>query len=435
MTRTNRYVVCAYAATHGAGTGTLTWSQQFMHKVISTAGDQPGNFDVLVTQDLAGRPDVATAQDLLCRLVEDHPVLRTTMSYDAENGLVQCVRSAGEFVVPIVSGTASLRAVIPETTLDVMCRAALLTDGTAVTGIALRISHLIVDAQGARLLCAALVDLAAGRPRAVSPSPLDLAAFEASEAGRRVQRRSLAHAAAVYESAPVTMWHHRRAPQPERYWYGELRSAALLRSLRLLRERHDVTRAGALVGALATVTAARAGTDAALLFLISANRFDLAWASFPGLLTQEAVVGVPVAGTVAGIMRSATTLSMRAMLHARYAPAEMDGVRREVGDRRGSFDGLGTAVVLNLLSPEASTSEVADRPTEFTWRDRTNEENLGLYVDAYETPHGFVLGGRIDTTLLSPAEAEGVLRAVEWTIVAAASTDMPSAEVGTYLAG
>jgi hypothetical protein len=234
------------------------------------------------------------------------------------------------------------------------------------------------------------------------------------------------------------MWPRRRAPESVRFWLGDLRSTDLLASLDRLREGRRVTRAGALIGALAAVTAFHAGTDAALMFLISSNRFDPNWTSYPGLLTQEAILCLPIAQTVGETMRAATKLSMQALRHARYAPSEMDKVRQAAADRRGTtFDGLGTAVVLNLISVDGATNsgaEVGSTPTTFQWRETTNDENLGLFVDAYQTPEGFVLGGRIDTALLSPGDLEKVLRAVEWTIVAAASREVPTAELHAHLA-
>ncbi|HZM82441.1 MAG TPA: hypothetical protein VFC19_42520 [Candidatus Limnocylindrales bacterium] len=449
-------LVCSYSDAAAAGTGGLTWAQQFMHEVIRATGAQVGNFDLMVTHEVSGALSIGAAVDLVRRLVVRHPVLRTSISHDADGLPTQRVHDAGRLGISVRHSETplpgELRHAVPATTLESTFSVLFVVQGDEVVRVAMRISHLVVDAHAAQMLLGAFAELAAGRSAAAGvdepdpASPLDLARFEASDEGRRAQRRSLEHAAAVLETAPPTMWPSRRVPQPVRFWLGDLRSADLLVSLDRMPEGRRVTRAGALIGALAAVTAFHAGTDAALLFLISGNRFDPHWTSYPGLLSQEAILRVPIAQTVGETMRAATKLSMQALRHARYAPSEMDKVRQAAADRRGvTFDGLGTAVVLNLLSAEAASvaanaADAADAPgarstsTTFQWRETTNDENLGLFVDAYQTPESFVLGGRVDTALLSPDDLEQVLRAVEWTVVAAASREVPIAELHAYLA-
>jgi hypothetical protein len=447
----------------------LSWAQQFMHEVIRATGAQVGAFDILVTHEVAGVLSIDAAVDSVRRLVVRHPVLRTSFSHDANGVPTQRVHDAGSLAIAVYASETpvpgDLRHAVPATTFESTFSVLFVVQGDQVVLVAMRMSHLTVDAQGAQILLGAFADLAAGKSTAAgapassaaadeqeelvgvdeqeSASPLDLAMFEASAEGQRAQRRSLEHAAAVLEAAPATMWPHpRRAPEPVRFWMGDLRSADLLVALDRMREGHRVTRVGALIGALAAVTAVHAGTDAALLFLISSNRFDPHWTSYPGLLTQEAILRVPIEQTVGETMRAATKLSMQALRHARYAPPEMVKVRQAAADRRGvTFDGLGTAVVLNLLSTEADGAAGASdapgagpTPTTFRWNETTNDENLGLFVDAYQGPEGFVLGGRIDTALLSPGELENVLRTVEWAVVAAASREVPIAELRAYLA-
>jgi hypothetical protein len=168
--------------------------------------------------------------------------------------------------------------------------------------------------------------------------------------------------------------------------------------------------------------------------MISGNRHDPKWTDYPGLLAQEAILHVPVGDTVGETLRTATEVAEHASRNARYAPSEMDRVRREAQDRRGvTFDGLGTAVVLNLLPADGPETVAPAGPATFAWRQTTNDENLGLFVDAYQTPEGFVLGGRGDTALLNPKEMESLLRAVEWAIVAAAERDVLTTDVYAHL--
>lgn len=432
--RADEGAVCTYSDGPGAGTGSLTWAQQFMREVVLATGAAVGDFDFLIVHDLAEPLSIGMAQDLVRRFVLRHPLLRTSISETADGTPVQRISAAG--ILPIsVHRTDDpfadeLRDVVPGTTFETTFRALLVLQGDAVVRVAMRISHVVTDVDGTRLLSDAFAALAAEESATsindfVAPSPLDLARFEESIEGQRIQRRAIDHASAVYEVSPPTMLPRRRTPEGMRFWFGELRSADLLLSMPVLRNRLGVTRAGALAGSLAAVVASQAGTQSALLFLISSNRFDPAWTSYPGLLTQEAILHLPIGESIRETMQVATTASMRSLRNARYSPAEMDKVRRAAERRHGvRFDKLGTAVVLNLLSPDGSLKELDRTPSTFRWKGATNAENLGLYIDAYQDTDDFVLHVRVDTALMAPDDAKDLLRAMEWLIVTCAARDL-----------
>lgn len=429
-------VECAFTAGGGDSEGALTWAQQFMREAVLAAGGPIANFDLLVVHDL-GRPlSIPAAVEFIRRFVLRHPVLRTSISMTTP---VQQVRAAGTLSIPVVRAEDSvtdLRGAVPGTTAESPFSPLLVVVDHAVVRIALRISHLNTDAGGARLLADDLAALADGRTsgETVTASPLDLARFERSEEGQAVQRQSLEHAATVYDVSPPTMFPRRRIPESPRFWYGQLRSANVLVAIDTLRREWGVTPVGALVGSLAAVVAAQAGSPSALLFLISSNRFDLDWAHYPGLLSQEAILHLPIEATLRATMRAASAKAMRSLPRARYAPAELAETRRAAERRRGvTFDQLGTAVVLNLIPAAPETLPAEPTPTTFGWSGRTDEENLGLFIDASHTAREFVLGARVDTALIAPAETESWLRAMEWAILTAASEDAPVQELHAHL--
>ena len=100
------------------------------------------------------------------------------------------------------------------------------------------------------------------------------------------------------------------------------------------------------------------------------------------------------------------------------------------------FDKLGSALVLNLLTgePDFGPDAVTRTPTTFAWTGATDQENLGFFLDAYEAGPEFVLAARVDTALMSPAEAETWLRTIEWAIVSCATAELPIGELHAYLA-
>ncbi|MEV6932541.1 hypothetical protein AB0M46_49745 [Dactylosporangium sp. NPDC051485] len=426
----------------GAGEGPLTWAQQFIWDAIRAAGDGPGPFDLLLVERAPEPVPVAEAITLLHGLLRRHPVLRTEVLAGPAGTVIQRVRPSGTTTVTVLPyGEVDFDHILDEvpcTTFTEVCRPAVVADESGVHGIVMRISHLATDWWGRDVITADVRSgLAGGEPAGSSPSPLDLARFEGSPAGRGVLRKAVEHATALYEVVPPTMWlRSRHDPQDERFWFGRLRSARLLNSIgRLVRSRR-LRVAAILVGAFGTVAASALGLDSAFMRTISSNRFDADWAGYPGPLAQEALMHVPLAPTVQETMRAALPATLQALQVARYDPRVLQGTEREAEHRRGvRFDKLGSTLVLNLFSDPGTAPpiDVAETPTTFEWVGSTNLENLAVYIDAGATAHDFELHLRLDTSLLTPAEAEDWLRAIEWTVVTAAEREVTTAEVRAYL--
>jgi hypothetical protein len=426
-------VDCAYADAAGAGTAPLTWGQRFMWQVIRAADAGLPAFDLFLRHDFDEPIPVAVAVERLSAFIRRHPVLRLSIEVTPDGRTEQRVRPAGVLRVPLLdaagTGPEQLSDAVPSTTADQMCQMALVADGEAVTGLLLRISHLAADGFGVHLLDA---DLSAAGDAPPTPSPIALARFEASPGGAAVECRAMAFAEAVYRSCPPTMWPRpRRVRDGHRFRFGQLRSPALLTAMDSLAAARGLSRAGVLVGALAAVAASAAGLPSALMFSISSNRFDRDWRGCPGQLSQEAILSVPVGDTLGATMRTAALEVMRSFQAARYAPETLETLRRRLEWERGAcFDGLGSAIVLNLLTDEPTPA--VDRQTDlgattFAWTGHTDQENLGFYLDAFPTATEFVLHARIDTTRLTPEEARDWLYAIEWAVVAASAGDVPTA--------
>lgn len=436
-------VHCAYDGGTGSGSAPLTWAQRFMWDVIQAAGVEPAEFDFIVVREFPVPIAVDAAVDLLRRFVLRHPVLRLAISQPSGGDPVQQVRASGTLLVQVLHGpepaAADLRPLIAGTTATEVCRPLIVLEHDHVVLVALRISHLATDGGGVRLLTEDLtaVPVYGDAGEVVpTPSPVDLARFETSADGLDVQRRSTDLGAATYAVCPPTMWpRQRRSAERERFWYGELRSSALLAAMDALVRAKRLRRVGILTGAIAAVAAAAAGLDSALLFTISGNRIDPAWRAYPGQLSQEAILHVPLRTTLDETMQAAMVQTMRSLQAARYAPAAMQAVCRAAEwDRGVHFDKLGSAIVLNLLMGESAGRDPAvARPTTFAWTGTTDRENLGLYLDAFEADAEFVLGVRLDTALLSPAEAEAWLRAIEWAVVTDVTTTVTIADVRAHV--
>jgi hypothetical protein len=444
-----RIVECAYNDGAGSGAAPLTWAQRFMWDVIAAADTELAAFDVLLRYELPAPVSLDVAVDLLRAFVLRHPTLRMTIEVAADGTPVQHIRASGTLRVPLCEvespisdvDSKQIRAAITGTTTAQMCQPAFMVSAGMVAGLAMRISHLAVDRYGMHLLTD---DLEAASTAGVvdggvaTPSPISLAQIEQSSDGTMIERRALNFAEAVYADCPPTMWpNKRRPPERPRFLYGELRSSALLASMDALTRDQRIGRAGILVGALAAVAASSAGLESALLYTISNNRFHTAWRRYPGQLSQEAIIHVPVRDTIAETMRTAATGTMRSLQAARYSPDALTALRRRVEWERGVFfDQLGSAIVLNLMTDgprRMVDSHIADEASRFTWTGSTDRENLGFYLDAFPTATEFVLSARVNTALISASEAEAWLYAVEWAIVASAAGEVTIEDLRTRL--
>jgi hypothetical protein len=441
------FVDCEYAGGAGAGEAGLTWAQSFMWEVIAAAGVEPAQFDFLLVREPADPVPLDAAVEFLRGFLLRHPVLRTGIAVTPGGAPVQHVRAAGTVRVPVLGDPSpgSLRAAVPGTTAAEPCRPLLVASGGRVSRIAVRISHLATDRGGIQLLADDLIRSPIGPGAAdgpaTTPSPVDLARFENSAAGLAVERRATDFAAERYATCPPTMWPRpRRRPERARFWYGELWSARLLTAMDSLARERRLSLAGVLTGGIAAVAAASAGLRSALLFTISGNRIDPAWRGYPGQLSQEAILHVPIGETIAETTRAATAETMRSLQVARYGPAAMRAVCRAAERDRGvCFDKLGSALVLNLMTGEPAGgghggNADTSAPPAFAWTGSTDRENLGCYIDAYRKGAGFVLGVRVDTELMAPDEAAAWLHAVEWTVVSGAARDVTFADVRARLA-
>ncbi|MEV4315580.1 hypothetical protein [Actinocrispum sp. NPDC049592] len=438
------YVDCDYSEGAGSGDAQLSWAQRFMWDAIAATGAVSAEWDMVFEREFPHPLPLEAALDLVRRFVLRHPVLRTAITLSPDGTPVQHVRASGTVGVALFRGSYTGRdqlwGLIPDTTPAEPFVPVLYMAGAQAVRLAVAVSHFSTDGWGRQLLKDDLLALPLEDTADVvpsTPSPIDLARFESSEEGAAAERKAMKFAGARYASCLPTAWlRHRCPPEPVRFWYGELRSSALLAAMDRLSRSKRVVRAGMLNGSLAAVAAARAGLAAATLFAISSNRFSPAWRDYPGPLAQEAILHVPIKDTVVDTMRAAAAESMRSMQCARYAPAAMKALFEQAEWERGvCFDKLGSAIVVNLMAGETSTSP-APTPTSttFRWLRNTGNENLAFYVDAAQEGPEFVLQVRLDTTRMTRAEAEAWLRTVEWAIVASAERDVPAGEVRTHLA-
>jgi hypothetical protein len=443
-------VSCSFHATGEPATGPLTWAQSFMWEVIRATNGGRDFFDFIMSArpSASAAPDVPTALERLAKYVESQPVLRACVE-GPDDAPVQAVVVSGRFDVRVASSeevdvSRGLRDEIPLIDSAFPCRGLLVVDGNVVVGAGLRISHLCTDWWGVRLLEDAFQRAMSGDAADdASPtrSPLAVAA-EQTSTGQALHQRALEHARDVFRQAPQTMFPLvAPRPQEQRFWLGELRSARLRAAVAHLRTTLGLHPSSVVTGAIAAASAAMAGVDKALLFSISANRLVPESRSYPGSMSQESQLLLPVQDSLYAIMKNVSVKALMSARLAQYAPRELRRIVDSVERERGiCLDKLGHALVVNLMfgDPDrefppgltASSSEVSP----FVWTSRKDTENLALFVSAHVEDEALVLGLRVDTAILSPEQTTAFAQSVETIVVRAAEGyDLTASDVAEVL--
>jgi hypothetical protein len=221
------------------------------------------------------------------------------------------------------------------------------------------------------------------------------------------------------------------APRGGRYWEGELVSRRLFLALRKL-TAEGVSVTGALLGAVAAVTAARIGTSSATLTCWVGNRIEKWARAYSGLLSQEAAVCVPIAGLTMGeILREATKRSLTAQRFGHHDYWRMQGLREQIGRERGvTIDSTGDDVVVNVarmdglfsLTPDPAAPENEGDATSFAWKKAWSADCMYLVVELWFRDSTAAMAVKVDAMRIGLDEVEQMLRDVEQSLwVSAAS--------------
>jgi hypothetical protein len=448
----------------------LSWSQRFFRNILMRMGEDQWRDDLFIDCPTSGSLTVAEARTLIAAFIESHPVLRSVIT-DHDSTPQQRIVGAGSVDLAVVSGVsaswADLDGWVPRLVPDelpvggaLVIRAdgavpsgptsggavsdgfvsgGAVSDGAVSDGvvsdddpalaarverIVLRISHRAADWWGIRLLRADLAD----RVRATeqrepldrskrTPSPAEVVAWEQSAEGQAAQERAAAYLTEQLAGAPGTMFPG--APVSyvgDRYWYGELRSSALLAALTTLHQRQRMLPATAFAGALAMASAAATGVPRPVLRIWSANRFNPAWRNYPGPLTQIGLLRIDVApDEVLENWSRFNAAVLKACMHSRREPPGIGQGRDQIA--------------LNMLLGQGDLAADGAPPVSsestFAWTgSRADGEDLGVYLLVYRHDAELVVQVRIGVDVLSKADAELMLRGMEWIIVETADRNV-----------
>ncbi|MHA6763650.1 condensation domain-containing protein [Streptacidiphilus sp. PAMC 29251] len=259
----------------------LTWGQRAIWQSIHWAEAQAQYFNIarVMRVDLAVQVEAALRG--ISELISLHEVLRTRFPGIGES-LRQVVHQDGVLEVDIIEGDGTdAKAVADELASRVFVpadewpiRCVLFVNDGVVTGAAFAYSHLAVDHIAVMVLERDLLDLWAAK--SVAPpawSPVDQAAYEASEAGRRRGEQALDYWRRSLRTAPTCLFGTDTGERGEsRFVRLGMESRAVAVAATRIAERCRVSSSTVLLTSVATVLAQATGRRQTVMQLIAANR-------------------------------------------------------------------------------------------------------------------------------------------------------------------
>ncbi|HEV7648963.1 MAG TPA: hypothetical protein VGP26_12430 [Actinophytocola sp.] len=418
--------------TGGRGrSGPLTWGQRH---VLRAAGTTAPQVRVVPVPDV-GVPRVA---DALARLVARHEALRTRRSGPDE----QHVHDSGTLAVELVrcgpgESTAAAEAARDrlagpfDNGADWPVRAALVAPGEQdrpdVRHVVLVCSPLAVDHEGMELVVKDLVVLLRGAlPVRTGPQPVDDAVAQRSEHGARMTGRAirfwtgeLARVLAAGEAVAA------RAPG-ERY-AATLRSPAMDTAAHAIAGRHGVSASTVYLAATGGLVGALAGGPVAALRTVVSNRFYPDRRDVVAAIAQDGVLSLDLTvPTFGDLVQLAWRETMRAHRFARYDP---DLLADAVTPPFACFDDSRLARRdVPALPVQAALRTSAERSS-LTWSRTRARDAFAVLVD------GAGVTVRADGDLVSRADLESWLRALEGLLISAAYRDVATSELAALVAG
>jgi hypothetical protein len=427
-------VAVAFAG-DGAGTGELSWGQRDIWQAMVRQKSWLPNG---AWGPLPAGTTVDDVADMLRYIMSRFPTARTRLVFDAAGQPTQAVAGGGETVLEIVdAGDADAGQVADEVRLhyqdaaydfaaDWPLRMAAIRRDGVLTHLVVVMCHLVTDAGGAQILLEEL-DRRVDTPLPEAQS-LEQARWQASPAGLKQNATARRHWENILRAMPLRRFPASIDRHEPRHWRGEYTSQALGPALETITARTGVGSAAALLGVFAVSLARVGGVNPVAIRPMVNNRFRPGLDRVVCMLAQYGLCLLDVADLT---LQEALARSQRASLsthkNAYYDPAQMDALVDRVvaergtdlelpcyfNDRRGPAAGGGADWTAQRLREAAGLAE-------FVWTTRQDIPFEPLIVHIDDLPAATRVTVFMDTHVISPADAEALLRGMEAVAVEAA---------------
>jgi hypothetical protein len=440
-----------------------SWAQREIWDVISWLGDQPQSFTMREMVPVPEGVTVAGVGRALEEAVARVDVLRTRLVMDA-TGLRQEVDGSGTLTVPVwsaapdrvIEDAKELVAAMTATVFDLAeqwpVRFALVLAGETPAALVLNVSHAAVDAIGLALLKAELRDALAGVP--VEPvesrwQPLDQAAYEASEPGRRRSRRAVRFREDLLGEVPESLVPPSSAsPHTPRIVQVDIESSAVAVAAELLADRQRVSTSAVLLAAQAAVVSHHTGADPAFLTLIVGGRVERRLQTMIGPVVQNGLFRVDVGtGSFADLVTRCYRQALLTYQHGNHDTVELAEALRRVAARRGFVPQVGvffndareqqrwSGLPQVRSAPEELAEDLAAlcRDTRIEYVTGWEQQDLTVFLSVSDASGAAALQLRVDTAYVGVEDARRILAGIESLLVAAAVDDLDMRHAGQVL--
>ncbi|MDG6105184.1 condensation protein [Dactylosporangium aurantiacum] len=450
--RTSRILVPFHG--EGSGVAELTWAQL---GIWQTMRDTGLSMNIGGTVPMPPGTTVQGMEMLLRYLVGRHQALRTRLRFDPD-ATRQVVSAEGELTLEVLdtdddpaAAAEQLRSRYERTPFDYEhewpVRMGVVRHGGEVTHVVVLYCHVAVDGSGIDAIVRDMANLDPETGTTTAPvsglTPLELAAKQATPAGRRQSEKSLRYWEQLLRSIPAQRFGVSDDPRRPRYWEVTRRSPAMHLAMQLVAHRTGAGVGYVVLAAYSVALARLTGRSPSVAQLVVSNRFRPGCADSVSQLAQLAICAVDVAdATFDEVVARAWTAATNAYMHGHFDPLALTAMLERVRADRGDVD---FSIIVNDRRTRDGAPPPADLatpqqlraalPRSTSWWNRkvdVLDAELNISVDA--APDAVDVSICADTHRLGPAEIEALAQEMERVTVEAAFDPAAPTRVGAPIA-
>jgi hypothetical protein len=425
----------------GSGEGPLSWGQREIWLAMLRQGwlRMGGGIPLPAGATLDG------VADELAFMMGRFQSLRTRLRFDAEGRPSQVLSASGEVALEIYDTAedgdpAAVAAEVEAWYLakprdfaeEWPIRMAVVRHRGTLTHLVVITCHLVTDGAGMAVLSRETQARVSGPVEGMQP--LELAAWQASPAGRRQSTGAVHHQEKVMRSVVPRRLSASSGPQEPRHWTGELSSPALDAALRVVGARTGADSSAVLMGLYAIAVTRRGIMRPAVIRPLANNRFRPGLANVVCNLVQSGICVFDVADTtVDAVVRQAKRALMASYMKSYFDPDEELALIERIAEEQGpgaerwsphtwSFFNDRRVSARRGVSEAVTEDGMRElmKATTFRWVEKKENPYEPLFLHIEETPDSVLLIVAADTHYVSPEDNEGLARDIEQLAVEAA---------------
>lgn len=439
----------------GSGVADLTWAQLGIWQTMRATGL---SMNIGGTVPLPATFTVRDTETLLRYLVVRHQALRTRLRFDPD-GIRQVVSAEGELTLEIVDTDEDPDAAAEEMRrryetvpfayeTEWPVRMGVVRHGGQATHVVVLYCHVAVDGFGIDAIVRdmANLDFATGTTTAPVPglTPLEMAAKQATPAGRRQSEKSLRYWEHLLRAIPAQRFGVSDDPREPRYWEITHRSPAMHLAMQLVAHRTGAGVGYVVLAAYAVALARLTGRSPSVAQLVVSNRFRPGCANSVSQLAQLSICAIDVAdATFDDVVGRAWTAATNAYMHGHFDPVALTAMLERVRADRGDVD---FSIIVNdrrtqngeppppdeLPTPQL-LADALPRSTSW-WNRKVDVLDAALNISVDAAPDAVDLSICADTHRFAPAEIEALAVEMERVAVEAAFDEHAPTRVATKTA-